>query len=65
MLFRRAVFTLAEVSLVTGICMSLLHKDVASEKLVSRKIAGKRKVLRDDLERYLGHPLSLGEEVRR
>jgi len=57
-MFERFILTLAEITLITGISPAKLHYDVKSEKLPSRLIAGKRRVLVKDLEAYLGQTLS-------
>ena len=60
MVFSRALMTVEEAVLVTGISRSLLYKAIQSGELPSRVLGQRRRrILVGDLEKFVGAPLNI------
>lgn len=57
MQFDRVLLTVEESVLLTGVARATLYRAIKAGDLPSRSIAGRRRILRGDLERFIGLPL--------
>jgi excisionase family DNA binding protein len=64
MTFSRALITVEEAVLLTGISRSLLYKSIQSGALPSRVLGSRRRrILLGDLEKFVGAPLNVGQRA--
>jgi predicted site-specific integrase-resolvase len=58
-MIQRSLFNVAEISLMTGVSVAELYREIERGRLKAPVINGRRRATREQIERWLGRSLSL------